>query len=125
MTYLDTDDFTTVTDFEFNGWQTGISVHTFSCDSGNAYDLTQCREAIKHGDVLVIPDEQVIGVLDQAWPVAVTVEHGSLDRLVEGTALTALLDNHDHRTVARQRLFWGIAAATWLAREYGWESRAV
>jgi len=56
------------------------SIWNFDTDTGDAYDNTQWREDIKDGDLLFIrtPTEQVIGFLFEAWPIAVTVEHGEL-----------------------------------------------
>lgn len=46
------------------------NVHIFE-SSGEAYDLTQTDDNIKDGDVLVIPNEGIIGILFEAWPAAV------------------------------------------------------
>ena len=64
----------------------GISVHTFP-DSRSAYDATQTGQwyddatdsevEVKNGDILVIPDEGVVG-LCSTWPVAVTANAGQL-----------------------------------------------
>ena len=45
-----------------------------------AYDACQCREDIKTGDILVIENEQVIGLAD-CWPVALTKERGELHQI--------------------------------------------
>jgi len=50
-----------------------IQVHRF-CSSGEAYDATQTDDAINDGDVLVVPNEQLAGILIEAWPVAVGPE---------------------------------------------------
>ncbi|MEU7802640.1 UvrD-helicase domain-containing protein [Micromonospora arborensis] len=50
-------------------------VHHFA-SSGEAYNASQVRDDIRSGDVLVVTSEGVIGVLDQAWPVALTEEQG-------------------------------------------------
>lgn len=62
---------------------TSPSVHRFD-DTGDAYDSTQCDDSIKDGDVIVVESEGVVGVLIQAWPVAVTEKHGDLHTPVEG-----------------------------------------
>lgn len=49
--------------------------HIFS-SSGEAYDLTQTDDGIKDGDVLVIPDEGIIGILIEAWPAAIIYQEG-------------------------------------------------
>lgn len=53
-----------------------MATHTFEGDSGDAYNQTQYRDDIHSGDILVVPSEQVIGVMVSAWPTAVTVAHG-------------------------------------------------
>lgn len=59
------------------------NVHTFA-STGEAYDASQCDDDINDSDVLVVPSEGVVGVLCQAWPVAVTPEHGEFHALREG-----------------------------------------
>ncbi|MFJ1529701.1 hypothetical protein ACIOFV_14950 [Streptomyces mirabilis] len=55
-------------------------VHRFS-DTSEAYDASQCSEAIRDGDVLVVESERVVGFLDEAWPVAITEAHGEFHGL--------------------------------------------
>ena len=43
--------------------------HAFA-SSGNAYDATQCDEAIQTGDTLIIIADQVVGIA-MTWPFAV------------------------------------------------------
>ena len=50
--------------------------HAFT-STGNAYDATQCDEAIKAGDTLVVLGEGVIGIA-MTWPFAVTAACGKL-----------------------------------------------
>lgn len=38
-------------------------------DSGDAYDASQCADAIRSGDVLMVPSEGSAAVLREAWPV--------------------------------------------------------
>lgn len=70
----------------------GPTVHTFD-DSGQAYDATQTGEwfiddesqgyptvEVKNGDILVIPDEGVVG-LCSTWPVAITKNPGKLHQM--------------------------------------------
>lgn len=56
-----------------------IRIHHFD-DTSEAYDCSQYRDDIEMGDVLVVESEKVVGFLLAAWPVAVTVEYGSLHR---------------------------------------------
>jgi hypothetical protein len=50
-----------------------IKTHRFD-STGDAYDASQTDESISNGDVLVVESERVVGVLVDAWPVAVTPE---------------------------------------------------
>ncbi len=45
--------------------------------TGNAYDASQCDEAISTGDTLIVLDEQVVAIA-MTWPFAITVEAGKL-----------------------------------------------
>ena len=45
--------------------------------TGNAYDASQCDEAISTGDTLIVLDEQVVAVA-MTWPFAITAEAGKL-----------------------------------------------
>ena len=51
-------------------------IHSFAT-SGNAYDATQCDEAIKSGDTLLVLAEGVVGIA-YTWPFAVTGNTGNL-----------------------------------------------
>jgi hypothetical protein len=64
-------------------------VHVFD-DSGDAYDASQCDDKIKDGDVLVVPSERVVGVLIEAWPVAVSTEHGEFHEATEALDWSAV-----------------------------------
>lgn len=57
------------------GEQRGVRVHVYNT-TRYAYDETQTNEDIHDGDVIVAEDERAVAILDQAWPFAVTVEHG-------------------------------------------------
>ena len=52
-------------------------------NSTEAYDATQTRDDISDGDVIVVPSENIVGYLVQAWPVAVTREAGPFARWVD------------------------------------------
>lgn len=53
-----------------------IRSHTFE-STREAYDTSQCSDAIRDGDVLFVPSEERIAVLLSAWPVTVVPhEHG-------------------------------------------------
>ncbi len=71
----------------------GIRVHTFT-DSRTAYDHTQYRDDIHDGDVLHIPSENITGFLMQAWPVAVSPNHGEFHTLTDPTNL--VIDGVDY-----------------------------
>lgn len=47
-----------------------IRSHVFF-SSGEAYDASQCSDAIRDGDVLLVPSENRVAVLVEAWPVLV------------------------------------------------------
>lgn len=50
----------------------GNRVHGFE-SAGAAYDMTQCDDRIKDGDILVVKSAGIVGILyDVAWPVALT-----------------------------------------------------
>lgn len=53
--------------------------HAFA-STGNAYDATQCDDAICTGDTLIVLPENVVGVA-MTWPFAVTQAHGNLHAL--------------------------------------------
>jgi hypothetical protein len=57
------------------GEQRGVMVHEYNTTS-YAYDETQTNDEIHDGDVIIALDEGVVGILDQAWPFAVTEAHG-------------------------------------------------
>ncbi|ORW33261.1 hypothetical protein AWB91_09040 [Mycobacterium paraense] len=94
--------------FELGGFPTvemtdGIRVHFFR-DTGRAYNECQCNESIRTGDVLVIQQEQTVGLAD-AWPVAVSKEAGHLHQLLEG---------HTFDDVARHAA--EVVRGLWIAR---------
>jgi hypothetical protein len=57
-------------------------VHTFR-STGEAYDASQTDDTIKDGDVLHVPSEHVTGFLYQAWPMALSTEHGAFHTFIE------------------------------------------
>jgi len=59
-----------------------VRVWTFS-STADAYDMTQCDDDLKTGDVLLIPSEKVVGVAD-VYPMAVTKHTGHLHGVKEG-----------------------------------------
>jgi hypothetical protein len=52
------------------------NIHEFN-STGQAYDASQCCEDIKDGDILVVRNEKVVGILTEAWPVAITQNSGA------------------------------------------------
>jgi hypothetical protein len=52
-----------------------VRIFTFD-NTSEAYDETQTNEDISDGDILVVPSENVVGYLVEAWPVAVTRARG-------------------------------------------------
>ena len=67
-----------------------VRVWTFA-NSGDAYDMTQCDDDLKTGDVLLIPSEKVVGITN-TWPLAVTKEMGHLHGVEEGCKIEDILD---------------------------------
>ncbi len=63
-------------------------IHFFD-STGEAYDSAMCSDEIKDGDILIVKEERVIGVLIEAWPSAVTFDKGQFHCMAEG---------HDMRT---------------------------
>lgn len=66
-------------------------IHAFEV-TGNAYDASQCDEAIRTGDTLLVLSERVVAVA-MTWPFAVTAECGKLHAVAasrEGEALADL-----------------------------------
>lgn len=56
-----------------------MNVHSFSGSTGSAYDETQCRDDIRSGDILVVEEEKVVGIMVAAWPTSVTVNAGKFE----------------------------------------------
>lgn len=86
-------------------------VHEFVA-SGAGYDETQCNDAIKDGDVLVVPSEKVVGILyDIAYPVALTKEHGAFGSFIDGAFPSGAFDRYGEQ----------IAKAVEIAKREGFE----
>jgi hypothetical protein len=64
-----------------------VSVHMFKT-TADAYDESQYRDDIKSGDVLVAGF--TVGVLVDAWPVAVKGDPGSFHTLADGSKIDTL-----------------------------------
>ncbi|MFD1145915.1 hypothetical protein [Saccharothrix hoggarensis] len=63
-------------------------VHTFDGTTGAAFRRTQTDDAIEDGDVLYVPSEGVVGIMVDAWPVAVTEATGAFGALANGRTWT-------------------------------------
>jgi hypothetical protein len=72
---------------------TMIRSHTFE-SSAEAYDVSQCTDAIRDGDVLLVPSEGLAAILMGAWPVAVAADERGPG------AFHTLTDAADFRNVA-------------------------
>jgi hypothetical protein len=57
-----------------------MNIWTFK-STGDAYDECQCSDVFEDGDVLLVPSEQVAGVLVEAWPTTVTTEAGAFHQI--------------------------------------------
>jgi len=88
----------------------GVRVHVFP-DTVMCYNDTQVREDIKDGDVLVVPSDEIVGILVEAWPTAITAHYGELHRFAPWFM----------KTVASQRYRRSLRVALRLAGEAGWE----
>lgn len=66
------------------------NIHRFA-STGDAYDMTQCSDNIKTGDLLVIESEKVVGFAD-TWPVAITKERGALHSIKDGRVVGYLTE---------------------------------
>ena len=64
--------------------------HAFAT-TGNAYDASQCDEAISTGDTLIVLAEQVVAVA-MTWPFAVTATCGKLHAVSPARAGETLAD---------------------------------
>jgi hypothetical protein len=62
-----------------------MKTHNFKT-SAQAYNETMTSDEIAVGDILIIKSEQIVGLAD-AWPIAVTVEHGELHQVADGKNL--------------------------------------
>jgi hypothetical protein len=60
-----------------------VEVYQFR-SSDYAYDQTLLSDAILDGDVLVVESEQVVGVVYQALPVAISEERGAFETFEGG-----------------------------------------
>jgi len=81
----------------------GVRVHVFP-DTVMCYNDTQVREDIKDGDVLVVPSDEIVGILVEAWPTAITAHYGELHRF------RAVV--HENRCVAALSAFAPCRVAT-------------
>ena len=66
-----------------------ITIHNFESTS-DAYAAVNTDDDVHDGDVLVVESEHVVGVAVQAWPTAVTVEHGAFHTLNDAARWDAL-----------------------------------
>jgi hypothetical protein len=56
--------------------------------TGEAYNASQTHDEIRDGDVLSVPSEGVVGIMVEAWPTAISEEHGEFHTLMEGVVWT-------------------------------------
>jgi hypothetical protein len=79
-----------------------VRVWTFA-NSGDAYDMTQCDDDLKTGDVLLIPSEKVVGITN-TWPLAITKEIGHLHGVEEGYKIEDLLPSDTDKDYVNKAL---------------------
>jgi hypothetical protein len=71
-----------------------VEIHRFD-STGEAYDESQCDDAIHDGDVLVVASEGVVGILVKAWPIAITEASGAFHTVKPGATFTSFVgDNY-------------------------------
>jgi hypothetical protein len=58
--------------------------------SAEVYAFSQTMDEIRDGDVLIVPDEGVVGILVQAWPVAVSAHAGAFHETAPGWSWDAV-----------------------------------
>ena len=68
------------------GLTESVRSHEFH-SSGQAYNACQTNDDIKNGDLLIIDNEEVIGLAD-TWPVAVTEKFGELHTMKPGRPMS-------------------------------------
>lgn len=78
-----------LTDSERFAFQTR-HIHAFET-TGNAYDASQCDEAIRTGDTLLVLTERVVAVA-MTWPFALTTECGKLHAVAQPRSGETLAD---------------------------------
>lgn len=83
----------------------GVRVVTFgdNVTTGEAYDMTQCYDEIKDGDVLHVLAEGVVGVMVKAWPVAVSEIHGAFHGLASEIDIVEI-ENGEYEKAGRVAL---------------------
>jgi hypothetical protein len=79
-----------------------VRVWTFA-NSGDAYDMTQCDDDLKTGDVLLIPSEKVVGITN-TWPLAITKEIGHLHGVQDGYKIEDLLPSDTDKDYVNKAL---------------------
>jgi hypothetical protein len=84
-------------------------------DTGEAYDASQCNDSIEDGAVLVAEDDQVVGILIQAWPTAVTTAYGAFHGYLTAEEFAGL---DDARTEPIYAASYAVAVA--VAEKRGW-----
>lgn len=88
---------------------TDTGVRRIFDSTGDAYDYCMCRDDISTGDVLIIPNEKVVG-LAYTWPISVTKVHGALHSM-DGCKPISVIDEMPEA---------GIKDAFDVARALGW-----
>jgi len=73
--------------------------------TGEAYNASQCRDEIKDGDILLVPNEGAAAILVRAWPVAVSQE-------TAGEAFHTLEDGNEWGTFEEGKYLHSIALLT-------------
>ena len=93
-----------------------MKTHYFD-STKEAYDCTQCDEAVQRGDILVIQSEKVVGVSD-TWPIAVTKIAGELHSIDSNSTIE---DVFKDASLEKESVISGYYAAVEEAEKRGWE----
>lgn len=66
---------------------TNPKVWIFTSGTNAAYNMTQVNEQILDGDVLIVPNQDVVGFMCKAWPTRLTSEGHSFHKLPDKEAI--------------------------------------
>lgn len=100
------------------------NVWIFTTGTSPAYDETQTNSDIQDGDVLIVPDEGVVGIMFYAWPTALTAESGAFHTFVENRDIELNqvgVDNSDRFPIEDKHLEGIETAEQYMLEHHGWK----